>query len=76
MVVFPNAKIAVVGASEAAMTLDGNPSPNRVQQWNNQILPFVANAKAFTFHAQYPINTNNTNLIKLLQTCRIILRHL
>lgn len=58
---FPNAKIAVVGATEAATSLGGSPSPTRVQQWNDQILPYVGNAKAFTFHAYYPVNTTAAN---------------
>lgn len=59
--VFPNAEIAVVGVSEAATSLGGSPSPARVQQWNDQILPYVVNAKAFTFHAYYPVNTSAAN---------------
>jgi hypothetical protein len=55
---FPNVTIAVVGASEAVTSLGGTASPARVQQWNDQLLPYVGNAKAFTFHAYYPVNTS------------------
>lgn len=65
---FPNAKIAIIGATTQPLTPNGLPTPDRIRFWNDSIYANYQPVEYITFHNYYNhktpgLNPNANNVI-------------